>query len=44
VLVTHDPALAERADRVISLSGGVVATDRPGTAARGNGAATGTHA
>jgi putative ABC transport system ATP-binding protein len=39
VLVTHDPALAERADRVISLSGGVVASDRPGTAARENGAA-----
>jgi len=44
VLVTHDPALAERADRVISLSGGVVASDRPGTAARGNGAMTGMHA
>ena len=38
VLVTHDPALAERADRVIGLSGGVVASDRPGTTARGNGA------
>jgi putative ABC transport system ATP-binding protein len=38
VLVTHDPALAERADRVISLSGGTVASDRRGTAARGNGA------
>jgi putative ABC transport system ATP-binding protein len=44
VLVTHDPALAERADRVISLSGGVVASDRPGTAARGNGAGKEMHA
>jgi putative ABC transport system ATP-binding protein len=44
VLVTHDPALAERADRVISLAGGVVASDRAGTAARGNGAGKGTHA
>ena len=41
VLVTHDPSLAERADRVISLSGGVIASDRPGSAARGNGAAPG---
>ncbi len=31
VLVTHDPALAERANRVISLAGGMVASDRPGT-------------
>jgi putative ABC transport system ATP-binding protein len=38
VLVTHDPALAERADRVISLSGGRIASDRRGEAARGNGA------
>ena len=38
VLVTHDPALAERAHRVISLSGGTIASDRPGTAIRGNGA------
>jgi putative ABC transport system ATP-binding protein len=38
VLVTHDPALAERADRVIALSGGVVASDRPGESARRNGA------
>jgi len=30
VLVTHDLALAERADRVIGLAGGRVATDRPG--------------
>jgi putative ABC transport system ATP-binding protein len=37
VLVTHDPALAERAHRVISLSGGTIASDRPG-AASGNGA------
>ena len=44
VLVTHDPALAERADRVISLSGGTVASDRPGTAARSNGSMTGAHA
>jgi len=44
VLVTHDPALAERADRVISLSGGTVASDRPGTAARGNGAVREKHA
>jgi putative ABC transport system ATP-binding protein len=41
VLVTHDPSLAERADRVISLSSGVIASDRPGSAARGNGASTG---
>jgi putative ABC transport system ATP-binding protein len=41
VLVTHDPALAERADRVISLSGGVVASDRAGTTSRGNGAVSG---
>ena len=32
VLVTHDPALAERAHRVISLSGGRIASDRQGTA------------
>jgi putative ABC transport system ATP-binding protein len=32
VLVTHDPALAERAHRVISLAGGMVASDRPGNA------------
>ena len=29
---------AERADRVIALSGGVVASDRPGETARKNGA------
>ncbi len=41
VLVTHDPALAERAHRVISLSGGRIATDRPGTAvATGAGVAS----
>lgn len=41
VLVTHDPALAERAHRVISLSGGRIATDRPGTAvAMGAGVAS----
>jgi putative ABC transport system ATP-binding protein len=34
ILVTHDPALAERADRVISLSGGRIASDRPGASAR----------
>jgi putative ABC transport system ATP-binding protein len=38
VLVTHDPSLAERAHRVISLSGGTIASDRPGRAASGNGA------
>jgi putative ABC transport system ATP-binding protein len=38
VLVTHDPSLAERAHRVISLSGGMIASDRPGRVA-GNGAA-----
>jgi putative ABC transport system ATP-binding protein len=38
VLVTHDPSLAERAHRVISLSGGMIASDRPGRAASGNGA------
>jgi putative ABC transport system ATP-binding protein len=38
VLVTHDPALAERAHRVISLSGGTIASDRPGGAVTGNGA------
>jgi putative ABC transport system ATP-binding protein len=32
VLVTHDISLAERAHRVISLSGGRIASDRPGTA------------
>ncbi|MEQ1857879.1 MAG: ABC transporter ATP-binding protein [Longimicrobiales bacterium] len=32
VLVTHDPSLAERAHRVISLSGGRIASDRPGSA------------
>jgi putative ABC transport system ATP-binding protein len=31
VLVTHDVSLAERAHRVISLSGGRIATDRPGS-------------
>ena len=41
VLVTHDPALAERAHRVISLSGGRIASDRPGTAvAAGAGVAS----
>ena len=34
VLVTHDPALAERADRVVTLSGGRVASDRPGAGSR----------
>jgi putative ABC transport system ATP-binding protein len=38
ILVTHDPSLAERAHRVIALSGGVIASDRAGKAARGNGA------
>jgi putative ABC transport system ATP-binding protein len=33
VLVTHDLALAERAHRVVSLAGGRVAGDRPGTLA-----------
>ena len=33
VLVTHDLALAERAHRVVSLAGGRVATDRPGSMA-----------
>ncbi len=33
VLVTHDPALAERAHRVVSLADGRVATDRPGRSA-----------
>ena len=33
VLVTHDVSLAERAHRVISLSGGRIASDRPGSAA-----------
>lgn len=32
VLVTHDPSLAERAHRVISLSGGRIASDRRGSA------------
>jgi putative ABC transport system ATP-binding protein len=41
VLVTHDPALAERADRVISLSGGVVASVRAGTTSRVKGAVCG---
>jgi len=31
VLVTHDASLAERADRVVSLQDGAVASDRPGT-------------
>ena len=31
VLVTHDLSLAERAHRVVSLAGGRVAADRPGT-------------
>jgi len=31
VLVTHDVSLAERAHRVISLSGGRIASDRPGS-------------
>jgi putative ABC transport system ATP-binding protein len=30
VLVTHDLALAERADRVVALAGGRIASDRPG--------------
>jgi putative ABC transport system ATP-binding protein len=33
VLVTHDLALAERADRVVSLAGGRIASDRAGRAA-----------
>ncbi|MBM4183919.1 MAG: ABC transporter ATP-binding protein [Gemmatimonadetes bacterium] len=33
VLVTHDVSLAERAHRVISLSSGRIASDRPGNAA-----------
>ena len=32
VLVTHDVSLAERAHRVISLSGGRIVSDRPGSA------------
>lgn len=35
VLVTHDPSLAERAHRVITLSGGRIASDRPGNATAG---------
>ena len=31
VLVTHDVSLAERAHRVIRLSGGRIASDRPGS-------------
>jgi len=34
VLVTHDLSLAERADRVLSLAAGRVASDRPGTSHR----------
>ncbi len=34
ILVTHDPSLAERADRVVTLSGGRIASDRPGSGAR----------
>ena len=34
VLVTHDMALAERAHRVISLSGGRIISDRPGSTTR----------
>jgi putative ABC transport system ATP-binding protein len=34
VLVTHDLSLAERADRVVSLAEGLVASDRPGRNAR----------
>lgn len=30
VLVTHDLALAERADRVVTLGGGTIVSDRPG--------------
>lgn len=33
VLVTHDLTLAERAHRVVSLGGGQIASDRPGTGA-----------
>ncbi len=39
VLVTHDISLAERAHRVISLSGGQIATDRPGNVGALAGAA-----
>jgi len=40
VLVTHDLGLAERAHRVVSLAGGKVASDRPGSrTAAGAGAA-----
>jgi len=39
VLVTHDISLAERAHRVISLSGGRIATDRPGNVGALAGAA-----
>ncbi len=34
ILVTHDPALAERADRVVTLAGGRIASDRPGAGSR----------
>ena len=34
ILVTHDPSLAERADRVVTLSGGRIASDRPGSGRR----------
>jgi putative ABC transport system ATP-binding protein len=39
VLVTHDLSLAERAHRVVSLAGGRVVGDRPGTRARAAAAA-----
>jgi putative ABC transport system ATP-binding protein len=41
VLVTHDLGLAERAHRVVSLAGGKVASDRPGSRSTAAAGATG---
>jgi putative ABC transport system ATP-binding protein len=41
VLVTHDLALAERADRILTLSGGRVVSDRPGASGRAGPGAQG---
>ena len=38
LIVTHDPRLARRCDRIIELVDGTIASDRPNVAERGPGA------
>jgi lipoprotein-releasing system ATP-binding protein len=38
LIVTHDPRLAQRCDRIIELVDGRIASDKPNTATRGNAA------